>query len=69
MGKDHLGYPSGVNKSEGTGNTAPRNDEENEKATDEYTGGEDKVADNIKERHPNRNTDKPDATNAGGYKQ
>ena len=69
MGKDHSGYPSGVNKSEGTGNTAPRNDAENKKATDKYTDGEDKVADNIKERHPNRNTDKTDATNAGGYKQ
>ena len=69
MGKDHLGHPSGINKSEGTGNTASRNDEENKKATDSYTKGEDKMADNIRERHPNRNTDKTDPTNAGGYKQ
>ena len=69
MGKDHLGYPSGVNKSEGTGNSAAKDENKNKEATDKYTKGEDKVAENVRERHPNRNTDKGDATNAGGYKQ
>ena len=69
MGKDHLGYPSGVNKSEGTGNSAARDEDQNKKATEKYTEDEDKVADNIQQRHPNRNTDKADATNAGGYKE
>lgn len=69
MGKDHLGYPSGVNKSEGTGNTASREEEKNKKATEKYTEGEDTLAGNIRERHPNRNTDKDKPTGAGGYKQ
>jgi hypothetical protein len=69
MGKDHLGYPSGVNKSEGTGNSAAGDDNKNKEATDKYTKSEDEVAENIPERHPNRNRDKNDATNAGGYKQ
>lgn len=37
--------------------------------TDKYMEGEDQVADNVNLRHPNRNTDKGDATNAGGYQQ
>jgi hypothetical protein len=69
MGKDHSGHPSGVNKSEGTGNSATGNDDKNKKATEKYTKGEDEIADNVPERHPNRNTDKDDATTAGGYKQ
>lgn len=69
MGKDHLGYPSGVNKNEGTGNTATRDDKKNKEATEKYTEGEDQITDNAPKRHPNRNTDKEDSTNAGGYKK
>ena len=68
MGKDHLGYPSGVNKSEGTGNSAAKDDDKNKEATRKYTEGEDKLSVDAPQRHPNRNTDKGDATNAGGYK-
>jgi len=71
MGRDHLGKPSGVDKSEGTGlrpDMPPEKLKEDEAATNKYTKGEDELADNLKVRHPNRNTDKDDATNAGGYK-
>ncbi len=36
--------------------------------TEKYTDDEAKVADHVREMHPNRNTNKEDATNAGGYK-
>ena len=72
MGKDHLGHPSGVNKNEeGTGIPAktfvddPQKDQE---LTDKYTEEDAKIADGIRQNHPNRNTDKDNATNAGGYK-
>ena len=71
MGRDHLGKPSGANKSEGTGlrkDMPPEKLHEDEKATEKYTNGEDELADNIKMRHPNRNTEKENPTNAGGYK-
>jgi hypothetical protein len=71
MGRDHRGRPSGTNKSEGTGlrpNMPPEELKKDQEITDKYMEGEDKVADNVPVRHPNRNTDKPDATNAGGYK-
>ena len=71
MGKDHKGQPAGTNKSEGTGLTSDmqNEDEQNDKKmTDKYLANGDKLADNVQERHPNRNTDKDDPTNAGGYK-
>ena len=71
MGKDHRGQPSGSNKQEGTGlrpHMPPEQLQQDEEATEKYTSGEDKIADNIREMHPNRNPDKDDATNAGGYK-
>ena len=72
MGKDHKGRPSGTNKSEGTGvpsKLQPEDLKKDEEITDKFMEKEDKVADNVHVLHPNRNTDKPDATNAGGYKQ
>ena len=36
--------------------------------TGKYLASGDKLADNVHERHRNRNTDKDDSTNAGGYK-
>jgi hypothetical protein len=73
MGKDHRGHPSGVNKSDdGTGIPAggkfvedPKRDEE---LTDKYTDDEREISGNIRQNNPNRNSDKDDATNAGGYK-
>jgi hypothetical protein len=72
MGKDHLGHPSGVNKPDpDTGTPAgkyvedPKRDEE---LTNKYTEGEQGIADNVRQNNPNRNTDKNNTTNAGGYK-
>lgn len=72
MGKDHRGQPSGTNKEEGLGlrpTISPEDIEQDQQMTEKYTTGEDELADNVREMHPNRNTDKDDATNAGGYKQ
>lgn len=66
------GKPSGINKSEGTGvpsKLSPADQEKNNPVSDKYTKDEDQVTDDIRELHPNRNTDKGRATNAGGYKQ
>jgi len=72
MGKEHKGQPSGTNKSEGTGLSADIENQDLQKdkeMTEKYIAGEDEIADNVHVMHPNRNTDKDDATNAGGYKQ
>lgn len=72
MGKENKGQPSATNKSEGTGMTNDINNqdlERNKEMTDKYLSGEDEPGENVREMHPNRNTDKEDATNAGGYKQ
>ncbi|HZH01555.1 MAG TPA: hypothetical protein VEY32_10765, partial [Flavisolibacter sp.] len=72
MGKDHRGHPSGVNKNEGTGVPEGgkfREDlQRDQELTDQYTDGEDGLAEQVREMKPNRNTDKDDATNAGGYR-
>ncbi|MEO5647054.1 MAG: hypothetical protein ABIQ56_01760 [Chitinophagaceae bacterium] len=36
---------------------------------DKYTSGEDKVAESVRLRYRNRNTDKERLTGAGGYRQ
>jgi hypothetical protein len=72
MGKDHRGQPSGTNRNEGLGSRSelkPEQLEQDEQLTDKYTKSENEIADNVPVRHSNRNTDKDDATNAGGYKQ
>lgn len=72
MVKENKGQPSATNKSEGTGLSADLQNqdlEKDKKMTEKYLAGEDKIADNVHERNPNRNTGKEDATNAGGYKQ
>ncbi|HKB44581.1 MAG TPA: hypothetical protein VKC90_09325 [Chitinophagaceae bacterium] len=72
MGKDHRGKPSGINKQEGLGlrpDMPPEKINQDIKMTNKYTTGEDKLAENLKLRHHNRNTIKGKATNAGGYKQ
>jgi hypothetical protein len=71
MGKRDKGLPSGANKNEGTGLRPDMPEEKVERdneMTEKYTTDEDIVADNIPLKHPNRNTDKDEATNAGGYK-
>jgi hypothetical protein len=72
MGKDHRGHPSGINKSDkGTGVPAGKfvdDLKKDEELTDKYTDGEDEVTNNVRQNNPNRNTDKDDATNAGGYR-
>jgi hypothetical protein len=72
MGKDHRGHPSGVNKTESeTGiptRMDPDNMENDSKQTEKYTNDDQSVADDVRTMHPNRNTDKGNATNAGGYK-
>lgn len=71
MRKDLKGHPSGVNKSEGTGLSTDMQNQDlkrDEKITDKYIAKPDKIAGNVHVRHHNRNTDKDDATDAGGYK-
>ena len=66
------GKPSGSNKQEGLGlrpDMPAENEKQDREMTEKYTAGEDEAAENLPLRHPNRNTDKDDATNAGGYKQ
>ena len=73
MGKDHRGHPSGVNKSnEGTGTPSGgkfiQDEKNDEQLTDNYTDNDQNVSGNVRQNNPNRNTDKDDATNAGGYR-
>ncbi len=66
------GQPSATNKSEeGTGTPARVAQEDlryDQNMTEKYTDDDENVADHVREMHPNRNTDKDNATNAGGYK-
>jgi hypothetical protein len=71
MGKDHKGQPSGSNKEKGLG-IKPVMPAENLEINDdlrEKHAREDKLADDLKKSHPNRNSKKEDSTNAGGYGQ
>jgi hypothetical protein len=69
MARD-TGKPSGINKSEGIGTPSKAgNEEQDRKISEKYTNDENELKESVRERHPNRNTDKDDATNAGGYKQ
>jgi hypothetical protein len=72
MSNRDKGQPSGSNKNEGLGlrpDMPSEKFEQDEKMTEKYTAGEDEPAENLPLKHPNRNTGKEDATNAGGYKQ
>jgi hypothetical protein len=66
------GQPSGTNKTQaGTGiptRMSPEDMPNDQEKTEKYTEDEADVANHIDERHPNRNTDKGDATNIGGYR-
>lgn len=73
MNNNEKGRPSGSNKNEEQLGLRPDMPEEkvnpDQEMTEKYTSGEDQPAEDLPIRHPNRNTDKGDATNAGGYKQ
>ena len=72
MDNNNKGQPSGSNKSEGLGlrpDMPAEKFDQDQEMTEKYTTGEDEPAENLPVKHPNRNTDKGDATNAGGYKQ
>ena len=66
------GQPSGTNKSANqTGipsDASPEKMQQNQDQSEKYTNEENEIKDNVRVGHPNRNTDKDDATNAGGYK-
>ena len=71
MGKDHRGQPAGSNKREDSGIKpvmSSENLEGSEKMRKKYTKDEDRLADNIKGKHPNRNRNKGNSTNIGGYR-
>ncbi len=66
------GKPSGINKSEGgTGTPSNINDGKmgkDNKITRQYTDEDRKLADHVRTKNPNRNVDKPKATNIHGYR-
>ena len=72
MARRDKGKPSGANKQEGSGlrpDMPAEKIEQDEQMTEKYTADEDEPAESLRVMHPNRNTDKNNATNAGGYKQ
>ena len=59
-----------INRSTETHIDSGRSEENpNEKVSEKYTGDKDELKEGVREMNPNRNVDKEDATNAGGYKQ
>ena len=59
MGKDHKGQPGGDNKNEGLGKTMPPSNLESDgQRTDDQKRDPDELQDDVKVRHPNRNTNK-----------
>jgi hypothetical protein len=72
MGNDNKGELSGSKKKEGLGIKpvmSAENLERDEEVREKYIKDEDKLEENVKERHPDRNRNKEDSTNAGGYRQ
>ena len=65
----HKGKPSGADKPEGTGAPAkPETIRKEKNKTEPFTNKEGELSKKPPVQHPNRNTDKGDATNAGGYR-
>jgi len=67
----HKGKPSGIDRTERTGtpsNYTPATRKKDHRATRAYTYNDERVADHIRSRHPNRNVAKSNPTNAGGYR-
>ena len=72
MANKEKGAPSGANKKAHRSSREGQSNEDlrNEKSIHEkQEQDDDEVADKLPMRHRNRNVDKDDATNAGGYKQ
>jgi len=68
----HKGKPSGKIKPEKRGTGIPSDFKSsdirrNEKLTDKYID-DGRLGESVRSKHPNRNTKKTNATNAGGYK-
>lgn len=75
MAKDtntDTGKPSGVNKPEPRTGVPSQVSDDNrandERMTEQYTNDDGGISDGIRTMHPNRNEDKDDATNIGGYR-
>ena len=68
----HKGKPSGINKPvTETGipsDFSPEKMKKDHQVTRKYTDHDSKLAEHVRTRHPNRNVDKTEATNGGGYK-
>jgi hypothetical protein len=64
----HKGKPSGVNKPENGTGIPSDNLKNNEELTGKYTENDEKISEQVRVKHPNRNVDKLHPTNAGGYK-
>ena len=66
------GRPSGGNKPEpGTGipnKVSTDNMKDDERLTDKYTRDDEHIGEGTRSGHANRNEDKDDATNIGGYR-
>ena len=65
------GNPSGTNKEKsktGVPSTTPERSGRDEQISEKYTEEENETGNNVHVTHPNRNTDKDNATNIGGYR-
>ena len=72
MSRDHVGTPGdNSNEQHQTGipsKMQPEDINRNEDLTENYTNDDQDIADHVRVNNPNRNVDKGDATNAGGYR-
>jgi len=71
MSNENKTKPSDINKTSGTGIPENMKDKDlvkDKEITEKYTDEDQDIAGNVQTNKPNRNTDKTDATNAGGYK-
>ena len=69
----HKGKPSGINKPDNRGTGMPSDFrpaalETDNKLAGKYIKDNEELAENVRTKHPNRNTNKKNPTNAGGYK-
>ena len=67
----NTGSPSTTHDQKGTGipsKLTTDDVERTEEMTEKYTDDDRDIADGVRTNNPNRNTDKDDATNAGGYR-
>lgn len=72
MSRDHVGRPGDTSKEQSqTGIPTKMQPEDmpmQNDLTEKYTNDDNEIADHVRVNNPNRNVDKEDATNAGGYK-